>query len=256
MNRIDSTSNRLYKQTKKLSTPSGRKKTDLFVIEGERIVTDAVQTGAQVEYIFVSDTYASGESVSFGNIPVYVLGDKLFDTLKSTVNSQGILAVARKEMSSIDDMKTDKGAYLYLDCIMDPGNMGTIIRSANAFGVDGIILSKGCVDVFNPKVLRSTMAGIFSVRLFWDDGSILERLASEGFDIIGTFPEGKQTPRELEFSGKSVIVMGNEANGICDEVKKFCTKKVTIPMTNLAESLNVSVACGIMLYEAFIASRK
>ena len=107
MNRIDSTSNRLYKQTKKLSTPSGRKKTDLFVIEGERIVADALNSGAQVEYVFVSESYASGESVSFGNIPVYVLGDKLFDTLKSTVNSQGILAVARKEMSSIDDIKTD-----------------------------------------------------------------------------------------------------------------------------------------------------
>lgn len=256
MNRIDSTSNRLYKQTKKLSTPSGRKKTDLFVIEGERIVADAVQSGAQVEYIFVSEAYASDGDVYFGKIPVYVLGDKLFDTLKSTVNSQGILAVARKEMSSIDDMNTDKATYLYLDCVTDPGNMGTIIRSANAFGVDGIILSKGCVDVFNPKVLRSTMAGIFNIRLFSDDGSFLERLSSEGFDIIGTFPEGKETPGEYCFSDKSVIVMGNEANGICDEVKNFCTKKVTIPMTNHAESLNVSVACGIMLYEAFISSHQ
>ena len=250
MLRIESASNQLFKNTKKLLSRSGRKKTNTFIIEGERIVKDAVRCKADLKYIFVSDSFSGDVAQGFGDIPVYSLPDKLFDELKSTVNSQGILGVADYINSDLKEIDFSGNCYLYLDSVTDPGNMGTIIRSADAFGADGIILSSGCVDVFNPKVLRSTMSGIFSVKLYFDDCGILSAFKENGYRIIGTFPDGASSSREFNYGDKSVIVMGNEANGICPETEAMCTHRVTIPMTGNAESLNVSVACGIMLYEA------
>ena len=255
MFKIESTSNGIFKETKKLLTRNGRKKSDLFIIEGERIVCDAVKNGADVKYILISGDY-SGKTDFFGNINVYSLSGKLFDELKSTVNSQGILAVAGYTNKELSQLGYSDGVYLYLDSVTDPGNMGTIIRSANAFNVKGILISKGCVDVFNPKVLRSTMSGIFSANLYFDEGNVLLNFREKGFKIIGTFPDGASPAKDFSYGNKSVIVMGNEANGICPEVENLCTHRVTIPMTGNAESLNVSVACGIMLYEASLNSSK
>ncbi len=250
MQRIESSSNTLFKNTKKLLSRNGRKKTNTFIIEGERIVRDANDGRADVKYIFVSESFAENKMTDFGDTPVYLLPDKLFDELKSTVNSQGILAVAAYTDLPVDSINYSDGVYLYLDSVTDPGNMGTIIRSADAFGVRGIVLSKGCVDVFNPKVLRSTMSGIFSVNLYFDDDNVLSSFRNKGFQIIGTFPNGAESSHNFRYGDKCIIVMGNEANGICPEVEALCTHTVTIPMTGNAESLNVSIACGIMLYQA------
>ena len=255
MIKIESPSNAVFKDTKKLLAKSGRKKADSFIIEGERIVCDAVKNGADVKYIIVSENY-SGSTELFDNIRVYSLAEKLFDELKSTVNSQGILAVAGYINKDIEEIDYSDGMYLYLDSVMDPGNMGTIIRSADAFGAKGIVLSKGCVDIFNPKVLRSTMSGIFSVSLYFDNGETLSEFKKNNFQIIGTFPDGASDSMSFDYDRKCVIVMGNEANGICPEVESLCTDRVTIPMEGNAESLNVSVACGIMLYEASIQRKK
>ncbi len=251
MLKIESSSNPLFKQTKKLLTRAGRKKTGLFILEGQRLVCDSAGLGADIQYIFVSEDFDISAAVVPQNIKIYALPDKLFSQLKSTVNSQGILAVAGYNAGYFSDIDFSSGLYLYLDSVSDPGNMGTIIRSANAFGVDGIILSEGCVDVFNPKVLRSTMSGIFCVNIYFDDGNALDALSQNGFKIAGTFPKGEFSPRDFDYTDKCVIVMGNEANGISPEVESLCTDKITIPMTECTESLNVSIACGIMLYEAY-----
>ncbi len=256
MQRIESSSNALFKNTKKLLTRNGRRKNNTFIIEGERIVRDAVNANANIRYIFVSDSFKNANKHEFGSVSLYSLPDKLFDELKSTVNSQGILAVADYTNCDIGEIDFSHGCYLYLDSVSDPGNMGTIIRTADAFGINGIILSLGCVDVFNPKVIRSTMSGIFSVKLYFDDSNILSKFKDKGFQIIGTFPDGEYSSREFNYSDKCVIVMGNEANGICPQTETMCTDRVTIPMTGNAESLNVSVACSIMLYEVSLNLRR
>lgn len=255
MIRIESTSNSIFKQTKKLLSSSNRRKTGMFLVEGERIVKDALSLGAQMEYILLSETYQKTAECDFDGQRVYILTDKLFDELKSTVNTQGIMAVSKYIDSPYDEINYNKGLYLYLDSVADPGNMGTIIRSAAAFGVDGIVLSKGCVDVFNPKVIRSTMSGIFSAKLYFDKGNILEEFRDNGYQIIGTFPSDAVSSRDFCYSDKCIIVMGNEANGICLGTEKMCTHRVSIPMTEDAESLNVSVACGILLYEAYTKTK-
>lgn len=251
MIKIESSSNNIYKHTKKLLGKSERKKSSCFIIEGERIVRDAYKNGAEFEYIILSESKCPLEELSA--VKTYVMTDKLFDDLKSTVNSQGILAVVKCPENNFDaDSLKAGGCYLYLDSVSDPGNMGTILRSADAFGVKGVILSKGCVDVYNPKVIRSTMSGIFNVKIYSDDGNILNRFKENDYKIIGTFPNADKTTENFDYTDRCVVVMGNEANGICEEIEKMCDEKLTIPMTGGAESLNVSVACGIILYESYI----
>jgi len=251
MIRIESSSNSIYKNTKKLFEKNGRKKSSCFIIEGERIVRDAYKNGAQFEYIILNEKRELPAELN--EVKTYVITEKLFNDLKETVNSQGILAVVRCPENDFDAVDlSEGGCFLYLDSVMDPGNMGTILRSADAFGINGVILSKGCVDVYNPKVIRSTMSGIFNVNLFFDNGKYLEKFKNNGYKIIGTFPEGEKTSSGFEYTDKCVIVMGNEANGISREIENLCDAKLTIPMTGGAESLNVSVACGIILYESYV----
>lgn len=249
--KIESTANTVYKNTKKLLTAGTRRKTKCFLIEGERIVRDAIKNGADVQYVILCENTPRIEAIN--NIKTYEMPKKLFDTLKCTVNSQGIMAVVKYTESDLDNADLDSGGcYLYLDCVTDPGNMGTILRTADAFGVSGVILSEGCVDVYNPKVLRSTMSGIFNIKLYFDDGRAVEMLKQCGYNVFGTFLDGKCIDTETDYGEKHVIVMGNEANGISDKIEELCDKKIKIPMTGGAESLNVSVACGIILYDSYV----
>ena len=175
------------------------------------------------------------------------------------MNSQGIIAVINyklKEAKEIDFKKTS--SILYLDSVMDPGNLGTILRSADAFGMDAIVLSPGCVDIFNPKVVRSSMASLLNVPVYYDTDTdlLFAKLKCEGYDIIGTFPRGEKLSSEHTYSLKTVLVMGNEANGISDKVSSLCTTQLKIPMLGNTESLNVATACAVMLYEIMLEKIK
>lgn len=248
--KIESSSNSVFKGAKKLLTPKERKKNRLFITEGYRSVADACLHKAPIEYIIVNENY-SNECFD-DKYKVYRLSNKLFDELSSTVNSQGIAAVVRFVDKDIDKLKENKlNRVVYLDSVMDPGNMGTILRTADAMGIDAVILSKGCVDIYNPKVVRSTMSSIFNVPVYFDDDSrsALSYLSESGFNIAGTFIDGSLPCFDADIKDKTVIVMGNEANGISDEVERKCNIRINIPMQGGAESLNVAVCCGMVLYE-------
>jgi len=248
--RIESSSNPLYKHVKKLHSRSGRIKNSQYIAEGLRAVGDAISNGADVECVLVCE--GSDFSLDFGSLKVYELKACLFDELKLTVNSQGILAVINYALLGASEMNHNHvQTVVYLDSVTDPGNMGTIIRSCDALGADAIILSKGCVDIFNPKVVRSTMASLLSVPIYIDDDPVatLSNLASSGFCIAGTFPKDAEPCFAKDYSGKTVLVMGNEANGIRPEIAALCTQRLTIPMQGRAESLNVATALTVMLYE-------
>ncbi len=246
---IESNSNSIFKNTKKLLTASERRKTGKFIVEGCRIVADAVRHGADIDYIMVSASY--GQQTYDDAYKVYRVSDRLFEDISSTVNSQGIIGVVNAPRRDVDSLFDTRSKYVvYLDSVMDPGNMGTILRTCDAMGVDGVVLSKGCVDIYNPKVVRSTMASIFNVAVYFErDQEILPRLASEGYSIVGTFPDEAVPVYECDLTDKTVVVMGNEANGICHRVSELCTRRVTVPMLGGAESLNVAVCCGMILYE-------
>lgn len=248
--RIESSANAVYKHIKKLQTKSGRSKHSQYLAEGVRAVRDAASNGADIEFVIVCEGFVSDFDLS--GLKVYELSTRLFDTLKLTVNSQGIMAVINFSLPDVESADFSRmNTVVYLDSVTDPGNMGTIIRSCDALGADAIILSKGCVDIFNPKVVRSTMASIHNIPIYTDTTpeESFPKLKNDGFCVVGTFPTDATMCHKLNYSGKTLVVMGNEANGISDKVEALCDKRATIPMLGRAESLNVATALTVMLYE-------
>ncbi len=252
-NKIESSSNEFYRHLKKLQTRREREKSSQYLAEGSRAVYDAIKNKADISSIVVCEGFIP--SIDLSAFKVYELSKKLFDDAKLTVNSQGILAVINYKLNDALSMNLEKNEnILYLDSVSDPGNLGTILRSADAFGIDAIVLSSGCVDVFNPKVVRSSMASLLNVPLYTDKSGtkFLEKLKSNGYDIVGTFPRGNELSSSHKYKAKTALIMGNEANGISSEVSEFCTSKVKIPMLGNTESLNVATACAVMLYEIML----
>ncbi len=247
---IDSTSNQIVKHTKKLLERSGRKEHMQFVIEGKRLVCDAISNGADVEYILAEE----GTDISFPEgITLYELSHKAYGALKTTVNSQGVTAVVNMpEKAGFSADGSKRCTYIYLDGVSDPGNMGTIIRTADACGADGVVLSENCVDIYNPKVVRSTMASIFNVPIYFDDSerSALKNMIKEKISVVSGSLQGIKSIYDVNFKSSCTIVVGNEANGITDEVIALSTELVKIPIIGKAESLNAAVACAVMAYEA------
>ena len=141
--------------------------------------------------------------------------------------------------------------YLLCDKLQDPGNLGTIIRTAHAAGVDGIILTKGTVDIYNEKTIRASMGSLFHIPVIYDDkdNTIVKGLCNKGFSLLSTSLEGDKDFFEEDLSGKLIISVGNEGNGVSKEIYELSDKKVKIPMPGGAESLNVAIAASIILYE-------
>ncbi len=248
MTDITSAKNHIISEVKKLESSSYRKKQGKFLIEGERLVCDAYHNGCHILYVLICEDYT-------GKIPddvkCYRVARKVFDIIKSTVNSQGIAAVAKTPDINFDQtILDDSSLIVYLDGIQDPGNMGTIIRTCDACGVDMVVMSPYCADVFNPKVVRSTMASLFNVKLGVADVEVFDVFKDKGFLIYATSLGDSVSYYDADFSGKSVIVIGNEANGVRKELLSISDKNIRIPMVGKAESLNASVACGVVLYEA------
>ena len=251
MIRIESTSNSIFKQTKKLLSPSNRRKTGMFLIEGERIVKDAISLGAQMEYILISDTYQKSTDCNFDGQRVYILSDKLFDELKSTVNTQGILAVSKYTDTSPEDIDYSKGLYLYLDSVTDPGNMGTIIRTAEGAGVDAVFMSKDCVDIYNPKTIRSTMGSIYRMPFIYIEEIVflLDEFRKKGIKSYAAHLDGENSYDKEDYRKGTAILIGNEGNGLTDETAGLADTYIRIPMEGKLESLNAAVAAAILMYE-------
>lgn len=244
---ITSIENKIYKQTKKLLTRSERNKTKLFIAEGQRIVQDAVQAGV-VEYIFVSCDYKETEY----ELPVYRVNEKMFSALSDTETTQGILAVCKMTDYNLEDVSGD--TLLVCDGVSDPGNLGTLIRTAECSGVGGIVLLKGTVDPYSPKVVRSTMGSIFRMPVYFAQGQdIAEHLGD--YVLVATVLDGSEDLYNITFPQKTAVVVGNEAHGISKEVVDMAQIRTLIPMCGNSESLNASVAGSIVMYEIFRQKR-
>lgn len=248
---IESKDNTFFKLAKKLKDRKGRNKEQKYIIEGFRLIQEAFKAGCKINSVVVNN---DGEKKLnqyleqyMDSVKVYLMDDSLFSQLTSTENPQGIIAVVE-----IEDNRENLSGDFYLLCdkVQDPGNLGTIIRTAHAAGVTGIILTKGTVDIYNDKVIRSTMGSIFYVPIIHDnDLSFLRGLKSEGFNLVATsLQESKDFFRE-DLSGKIILSVGNEGNGISDEIFDMADIKVKIPMPGGAESLNVAIATSIILFE-------
>lgn len=250
---IESKNNSLYKETKKLKDRRGRTKSSKYIIEGFRLIQEALKAKINVEYIFISSDKVSKIDEYLtdyldDNIKIYEVDNNLIKELSDTEKPQGIIAVVKMKEYKIND---NGNFYLLCDKVQDPGNLGTIIRTAHAAGVDGIILSKGTVDIYNEKVIRATMGSLFYIPILMDDenNSIVKNLCNKGFSLLATSLEGDKDFFNEDLSGKVIVSVGNEGNGVSEEIYSLCDKKVKIPMPGGAESLNVAIATSIILYE-------
>ncbi len=248
---IESKDNSLFKETKKLKDRKNRLKEKKYIIEGFRLVQESFKAKCLIDYIVVSESGLEklDEYLKeyLANVKIYVMKNNLFCQLTSTEQPQGIIAVLNMT-DTLDNLKGE--FYLLCDKVQDPGNLGTIIRTAHAAGVTGIILTKGTVDIYNDKTIRSTMGSIFYMPVIHDnDLSFLKGLKSKGFKLVATSLEESKDFFDEDLSGKIILSVGNEGNGISDEIFSLADKKVKIPMPGGAESLNVAVATSIILFE-------
>ena len=171
--------------------------------------------------------------------------------MTDTENTQGIIGVVKFKQRTLEKNWTDDNRFvLILDRIQDPGNMGTIIRTADAAGVDAIIALKGCVDIYNPKVIRSTMGSIFDMNVIHaTQEEALRILKLKKFDIVSSYLDTNNYYNTVEYNHKTALVIGNEANGINEELVSKSDVLVKIPIYGKAESLNAAISSAILMYE-------
>ena len=258
-NVITSENNSMIKHIKSLSIKKNREKSRQFVIEGLRMVDEALRHNVPLEYVLYSDHLLeiNGGEALLKQIPqnfqLFNIPDKLLGKLTDTENPQGILAVAKMPNASFDYLGEGQNTFLLvLDRLQDPGNMGTIIRTAEAASVDAIILTKGSVDPYNSKTLRATMGAIFHLPVIQCDTNEewLTFVKEKGIRILASGLEGSQDYSRLSYEGSIAIVIGNEANGVDETLLKEADAVVKIPILGKIESLNASIAAGILIYKA------
>ncbi|MCL2704438.1 MAG: RNA methyltransferase [Defluviitaleaceae bacterium] len=252
---ITSKENQLYKYITLLTVKKGRDSSGEFIIEGAKFVQEALEH-CEVVQVAVSETFA-GKNPAVMTISaqkISVFADSLFNALAVTENTGGILAVCKKFTPPVDFINNNKPDKLYLiaEEISDPGNLGALIRVADAAGADAVVLSSCCVELYNPKVLRGSAGSVFHLPVIEDVDmrEVIWELKSRGVRVYAAMPAGAMYPYGLDLRGSCAFVLGSEANGLKWETAELADAFVKLPMPGKAESLNAAVAAGVLLYEA------
>lgn len=252
MDVITSRDNKIIKQVKSLAARQGREENKLFAVEGYRNVKDALLKGAEAEYVLVSEDCAYDLSF-IGDRKCYVLSAKIFDYVSDTVTPQGVAAVCRiKDLSFKDIILKENPLIAVCENLQDPGNAGTIIRTADAAGAAAVIMTKGSVDIYNPKVVRSAMSSLFSVKVVRNKSvdAVFAYLEASGIrSVAGALRSDAENIFKSNLRGGCAIFVGNEGNGLSGATIKRCKAAVKIPVLGGAESLNASSAAAVMMYE-------
>ena len=255
MQTITSKDNELIKHIRKLKDKKYRDESNEYVVEGVKLVEEAVKENAKIKQIIVcEDTTRTYE------IPTHIMleiakyecisvSDKIFNIITQVTNPQGIMAIIGK---NAQDAQIDytQDIIVVLDDVQDPGNLGTILRTVDSIGLNQIIVSKGTADAFNSKVVRSTMGAIFRIKII-EVGNLaqaIKEMRKHHFKLMVTSLQTENSIYDIDFN-KKIIVIGNEANGVSKEIQDMADEKAKIPMLGRTESLNASVAAGVVMYE-------
>ena len=275
---ISSKDNKRIKHLRSLlEKGSARKKNRQFIVEGIKLVDEALEYGKVCEIILSESLY---EEIILGGLiknalladngknlidyvnetnSTTVVSDAVFKTVSETINPQGVVAVVtmpeyeilNEEFLAQTYNKTGKIKLLILEDTADPGNLGTIMRTAEAAGVTGVIMGRGTVDIFNPKAVRSTMGSIFRLPFIYveDVRETIRELKKYGISFYAAHLKGKQSYKDVKYSDKAGILIGNEARGLSPETAELADIYIIIPMQGKVESLNAAVAAALMMYE-------
>jgi TrmH family RNA methyltransferase len=253
---IVSPQNLRVKEWTQLLERRGRDKQGKFLIEGFHLVEEAIKAGADVTTIVYSlekGKPAALFAATQDRIEWIGVSQAVLEKCSDTQTPQGIFAVVDKPNLRGEDLWSSRlrDLVVVVDGVQDPGNLGTIIRSADAVGAGGVLLGAGTVDVYNPKTIRSTMGSLFHLPILEGDLlQILLRARAEGVQLVTTSLQAQQSCYETDLSKPTWIILGNEAKGVSPEVAAEADVKVIIPMQGQAESLNVAMAGTVLLFEA------
>ena len=250
---ITSTSNQ---QIKKLSLlmkkAKERKEQGLFVVEGVKMFGEAPREW--LAGVYVSEQFVSNEEHRklLSDVPYEIVADSVFRAVSDTQTPQGILAVVRMPKYTMDDMlRGDQTHLLILESVQDPGNLGTMVRTGEGAGITGVVMNRTTVDLFNPKTIRSTMGSIYRVPFVVADdlNQMLQMLRNKGVRLYAAHLKGQKQYDAFDYTGATGFLIGNEGNGLSDEVANAADSYIRIPMEGQVESLNAAISASLLMYE-------
>lgn len=252
---ISSKDNDFIKHVKKLKDKKFRDENNEYVIEGVKLVEEAVKENTKIKQVIVCEdttrTYEIPTNVmlEIAKYECIYVTNKIFNLITQVTNPQGIMAIIEKDTENTDIDYT-QDIIVALDDVQDPGNLGTILRTVDSIGLNQIVVSKGTVDAFNSKVVRSTMGAIFRVKIIEVENlpQAIKDMRRHHFKLMVTSLQTDNSIYDIDFN-KKIIVIGNEANGVSSEIQEMADEKAKIPMLGRTESLNASVAAGVVMYE-------
>lgn len=262
---IDSPQNQQVKHFRSLLTKKGRQRAGLCPLEGVRLIESALDGGARIKAAYtcpelLTDDRAQALIARLKTLgaPVHALTLRAFESMCDTQNPQGIAATARVSTHQLDDLApVDSAVYLWLHEVRDPGNLGTMLRTAAAFSVRGVVLLGECADVYSPKTVRASSGAVFlvpTVVAAWDDAQGWAR--EHDIYTVATAASAQTAVSEPSYPERLAVIIGSEAHGVADDILKAADLQVRIPVTDTVESLNAAVAAGIMLYEVTRAGNR
>lgn len=249
MQEITSISNNLIKETAKLQQKKFRKQTSKFLLEGQKPIFEAIDAGIEIKQVFLTQKNLE-KFTQKTNLQdkIILVNDAIIEKISTTETAPEAVAVAKQINYKLENLKSTKRLAL-VENIKDSGNLGTIIRSAAAFGIEGIILCGETTDIFNPKVVRSAVGALFKMPITKANlAEVKEQFPNHNFIATVVNHSDIISPDKIDFSKPFILMLGSEANGLTDDAIKIANIKTTIPMTNLTESLNLSIAASILFY--------
>lgn len=267
---ITSTSNVQIKKVQQiLKKAKVRREEQVFAVEGIKMFKEAPKE--RIQKVYLADSFAkkqecreileSKEISAEDDRKVEIVEDRVFKSLSDTVTPQGVLCLIKMHSCTLEDImnRNEKPLLMILEDLQDPGNLGTIIRTGEGAGVTGVILSKNSVDIFNPKVIRSTMGSVYRMPVLYVDsiiGEVLPELKKREITTYAAHLKGANDYDEEDYKKGTAFFIGNEGNGLTDELSAEADTLIKIPMEGRVESLNAAMASGILMYEAFRQRRK
>ena len=257
---ITSIANPQVKELLQLQKKSkARNEKGVFIVEGVKMFQEAPRD--RIEKVYLSESFEKkrGKEMDLSGLPVEVLSDKVFSHVSDTKTPQGILCLVKQKKVDLSKMLEKTTPFLMvLDNLQDPGNLGTIVRTAEGAGVTGIIMSRDTVDIYNPKTIRSTMGSVYRMPFFYveDILEFLEDLRGQGIRTYAAHLDGANNYDEENYREACAFLIGNEGNGLRDEVAKKADIWIKIPMCGQVESLNAAIASSILMYEVSRQRRK
>lgn len=250
---ISSSSNERVKQIQKLIKSSKeRSQRGQYIVEGIRMFREIPKEAVEAIYVAESQEEKFLEEIKKYDMEYIILSDKIFREISDTGTPQGILAIVNYKPLGLEDLilRDEKNCIIIVERLQDPGNMGTIIRTSEGAGITGIMISSDSVDIYNPKVVRSTMGSIFRVPIYISDNLVedIETLKRKKIVVYGAHLDGKDL-YENSFLDDCAFLIGNEGNGLSNEVSKKVDKLLRIPMKGMVESLNAATSVAVIGYE-------